>query len=107
MRGLRVHISGSASAIGTRSSSTTKKTMTGLTAGIVMLMTAILFTAWPVMAEGETTDPPAKPTGLTGTITHSAVSLTWDDPQDKGDGGDVLKRQVITLVTVSVGKLVI
>ncbi len=88
--------------------STTTKTMTGLTAGIVMLMTAILFTAWPVMVEGETTDPPTKPTGLTGTITHSAVSLTWDDPQDEGDGGDVLKRQVITfLVTVSVGKLAI
>ena len=39
-----------------------------------MLMTAILFTAWSVIAE-QTTDPPARPTGLTGTITHSAVSL--------------------------------
>ena len=28
------------------------------------------------------TQPPTKPTGLTGTATHKAVSLTWDDPQD-------------------------
>ena len=41
--------------------------------------------------EGE--EPPAKPTGLTGTVNHDAVSLSWDDPGDASiTGYQVLRR---------------
>ena len=35
-----------------------------------------------VEAEPGPQEPPARPTGLTGTVAHDAVSLTWDDPGD-------------------------
>ena len=38
-------------------------------------------------------EPPAKPQGLTGTFTHEAVSLTWDDPGDSTiTGYQILRR---------------
>ena len=38
-------------------------------------------------------EPPAQPTGLTGTVSHDAVSLSWDDPGDESvTGYQVLRR---------------
>ena len=38
-------------------------------------------------------DAPAQPQGLTGTVAHDAVSLTWDDPGDAGiTGYQILRR---------------
>ena len=43
-----------------------------------------------VVAEPE---PPAQPQGLTGTVAHNEVSLTWDDPGDAGiTGYQILRR---------------
>ena len=39
-------------------------------------------TAAVMAAEPEPEEPPAKPTGLSGTVEHDTVSLTWDDPED-------------------------
>ena len=36
---------------------------------------------------------PGRPQGLTGTVAHDAVSLTWDDPDDAGiTGYQILRR---------------
>ena len=41
----------------------------------------------------ETPEPPAAPTGLTGSVAHDAVSLSWDDPGDDSiTGYQVLRR---------------
>ena len=43
--------------------------------------------------EPEPQDPPAQPTGLTGTVEHDFVSLTWDDPGDDSiTGYQILRR---------------
>ena len=44
------------------------------------------------LAQGQATDPPGKPTNLTGTVTHDAVSLTWDAPADSTVTGYVILR---------------
>ena len=60
---------------------------------LLALSSLLLVTAWPATAQGQTADVPAKPTGLTGTITHASVSLTWDDPDDDSiTGYQVLRR---------------
>ena len=46
------------------------------------------------VAAAEPTEPPAKPTGLSGTTTHDRVALTWDDPQDDSITGYVILRRV-------------
>ena len=39
-------------------------------------------------------DPPAKPTGLSASVvSHEAVTLTWDDPQDDSITGYVIQRR--------------
>ena len=39
------------------------------------------------------TEPPAAPTGLNGAVSHDAVVLTWDDPQDDTvTGYQILRR---------------
>ena len=38
-------------------------------------------------------EPPAKPTGLTATVSHDSVSLTWDDPGDEGITGYQMLRR--------------
>ena len=39
------------------------------------------------------TDPPAKPTGLSGTMAHDRVTLSWDDPaNDSITGYQILRR---------------
>ena len=40
-----------------------------------------------VAAEPEPLEPPAKPTGLSGTVAHDEVSLTWNDPGDESITG--------------------
>ena len=38
-------------------------------------------------------EPPAKPTGLTATVSHDSVSLTWDDPGDESITGYQMLRR--------------
>ena len=45
-----------------------------------------------VEAEPESQEPPDKPTGLTGTVAHDQVSLTWDDPGDESITGYQILR---------------
>ena len=55
-------------------------------------MAAILLAAWPVLAQ-ESTNPPAKPTGLTGIIANDQVTLSWNDSGDDSiTGYQVLRR---------------
>ena len=50
-------------------------------------------TAAVAAAEPEPQEPPAKPTGLSGTVAHNAVSLSWDDPEDDSiTGYQILRR---------------
>ena len=50
-------------------------------------------TAAVAAAEQEPQEPPALPQGLTGTVAHDAVSLTWDDPGDASiTGYQILRR---------------
>ena len=43
--------------------------------------------------EPEAEEPPAQPKGLSGTVTHDAVSLSWNDPEDdRITGYQVLRR---------------
>ena len=52
-------------------------------------------------------EPPAKPTGLTTVVSHDAVTLAWDDPQDDAITGYVILRRdraihpVGTFVTIT------
>ena len=50
--------------------------------------------ATDAVAAAEPSEPPAKPTGLSGTATHDSVALTWDDPQDDSITGYVILRRV-------------
>ena len=38
-------------------------------------------------------DPPAKPTGLSAAVSHDAVTLTWDNPQDDSITGYIILRR--------------
>ena len=52
-------------------------------------------------------EPPAKPTGLSAVVSHGAVTLAWDDPQDDSITGYVILRRdreihlVGTFVTIT------
>ena len=52
-------------------------------------------------------DPPAMPTGLSPSVSHDAVTITWDDPQDDSITGYVILRRdraihaVGTFVTIT------
>ena len=59
----------------------------------ILVITSVLFTALPAAAQEEPTEPPAKPTGLTGEVAHDRVSLSWDDPNDDTiTGYQILRR---------------
>ena len=45
-----------------------------------------------VEAEPESQEPPAKPTGLTGTVAHDEVALIWNDPGDESITGYQILR---------------
>ena len=49
--------------------------------------------ATDAVAAAQPTEPPAKPTGLSGQATHDRVVLTWDDPQDDSITGYVILRR--------------
>ena len=54
-------------------------------------MALILFGAWPWTASAE--EPPARPTGLTGTVAHDQVALSWDATDDSTiTGYQILRR---------------
>ena len=44
------------------------------------------------VVEAEPQEPPAKPTGLTGTVAHDLVSLRWNDPGDESITGYQILR---------------
>ena len=47
----------------------------------------------PQPEEPQSQESPAQPTGLTGTVSQNAVSLTWDDPGDRSiTGYQILRR---------------
>ncbi len=50
-------------------------------------------TAAVAAEDPQSQESPAKPTGLTGTVSHNAVSLSWDDPDDDTiTGYQILRR---------------
>ena len=49
-------------------------------------------TAAVVAEDPQPQEPPAKPTGLTGTVSHDAVSLSWDNPGDESVTGYQILR---------------
>ena len=50
-------------------------------------------TATGAVTAAEPEEPPSRPQGLTGTVAHDAVSLTWDDPGDATiTGYKILRR---------------
>ena len=51
-------------------------------AGLLAAAAALLALVLQVSAQAPPTDPPARPQGLTGDVTHDMVSLRWDDPGD-------------------------
>ena len=60
---------------------------------LMLLVTAILSAPWPVLGQTQQDQVPARPTGLTGTVSPGAVSLSWDDPGDSSiTGYQVLRR---------------
>ncbi len=70
------------------------KVKTSFLAGAA-LIAALLFVldANPFTAAGSPDDPPERPTGLTATVEHDQVALTWDDPGDDSiTGYQILRR---------------
>ena len=53
-----------------------------MAAGLLAAAAALLALVLPVSAQTLPTDPPARPQGLTGDMTHDMVTLSWDDPGD-------------------------
>ena len=46
-----------------------------------------------IMAQGPPSEPPERPTGLTGDVKHNQVALTWDHPDDDSiTGYQILRR---------------
>ena len=57
------------------------------------MVSGMLLQAWPVFGQSSDEEVPAKPTGLTGSVSPSAVSLSWDDPGNSSiTGYQVLRR---------------
>ena len=53
----------------------------------------LLAAPWPVFGQQSDQEVPARPTGLTGTVSTEQVSLSWDDPGDSSiTGYQVLRR---------------
>ena len=53
----------------------------------------LLAAPWPVFGQQSDQEVPARPTGLTGTVSPEQVSLSWDDPGDSSiTGYQVLRR---------------
>ena len=67
----------------------------GLVITTVPVLAAALLTAGPAAAGEPANDPPDRPTGLTGTVSHDAATLSSrDGPQDGSiTGCQALRRQ--------------
>ena len=58
-----------------------------------LVATLLVLASNPLTAAGSSDDPPEQPTGLTGTVAHNQVALTWDDPGDGSiTGYQILRR---------------
>ena len=56
-------------------------------------LSVLLAAPWPVFGQQSDQEVPARPTGLTGTVSADRVSLSWDDPGDSSiTGYQVLRR---------------
>ena len=53
-----------------------------LAAIMAVSVTFLLADPWPASGQQSDQEAPAKPTGLTGTVSPDDVSLSWDDPGD-------------------------
>ena len=59
----------------------------------ILAIASVLFLSRPANVQGQANDPPAKPTGLTGTVEYDNVALSWDDPNDSTiTGYEILRR---------------
>ena len=58
------------------------RSSTLIAAGLLAAAAALLALVPSVSAQAPPTDPPARPQGLTGDVTHDMVTLSWDDPGD-------------------------
>ena len=62
----------------------------------IMATVALLLTTFGpshILAQGPPSEPPERPTGLTGDVKHNQVALTWDDPDDDSiTGYQILRR---------------
>ena len=64
-----------------------------LAATMAAAIAFLLIVPWPVSGQQSNQEVPAKPTGLTGTVSPDDVSLSWDDPGDSTiTGYQVLRR---------------
>ena len=59
----------------------------------LMAVAAALFILYAHPAYAEEGSAPDKPIGLTGTATHDAITLTWNDPNDDSITGYVVLRR--------------
>ena len=64
-----------------------------LAAIMAVAVTFLLIVPWPASGQQSDQEVPARPTGLTGTVSSEQVSLSWDDPGDSSiTGYRVLRR---------------
>ena len=65
----------------------------GIVLTVATLTILLLAGTWPDRVHGQEDNPPARPTGLTGTVRHDRVALTWDDSDDDTiTGYQILRR---------------
>ena len=65
-----------------------------LTLLAALAVAAALFAIYVYPAYAQESSAPDKPIGLTGTATHDAITLTWDDPGDDSITGYMVLRRV-------------
>ena len=58
-----------------------------------LFVAAALFAIYVHPAYAQEGEVPAQPTGLTATVAHDQVTLTWDNPQDDSITGYVILRR--------------
>ena len=60
---------------------------------LAVSLSVLLAVPWPASGQQSDQEVPARPTGLTGTVSPEQVSLSWDDPGDSSiTGYQVLRR---------------
>ncbi len=64
-----------------------------LAATMAAVIAFLLAVPWPASGQQSDQGVPARPTGLTGTVSPEQASLSWDDPGDSSiTGYQVLRR---------------